>query len=64
MKTIRIIILLQFMLSPNAYSKDLELSDLISLSIKNNPLIASQEASLNDTEHLMDIVPRDKIPIN
>ena len=35
------------MLSPNAYSKDLELSDLISLSIKNNPLIASQEASLN-----------------
>jgi adhesin transport system outer membrane protein len=47
MKKIRIFILLQFILIPNAYSKDYELPDLILLSIKNNPLIASQEASLS-----------------
>lgn len=47
MKIIKIFILLQFILLPNAYSKDYDLSDLISLAIKNNPLIASQEATLN-----------------
>lgn len=51
MKKLIIFILLQFILLPNAYSKDYDLSDLITLSIKNNPLIASQEAYLSASRY-------------